>query len=189
MKLRNIFISGIVSLLAACSQGNQPDKNATNAATATPLSATELTEKVKNLDMRLNEIEISNIINDHSSVVLDPASSGFLRLDAESGIGTFAVSMADVRQFGDSLKVRVNFGNLLGVDVSGVHLKLRYGKRKKEENYSSWQASLHETEVDLTDDLLAGHWNPVLITLPGIAQADFGYLKIAASTNQIKLIK
>ena len=128
--------------------------------------------------------------HDYSSVQLDPAQRGYGRVDAN--VGTFAVSLTDVRPFADSVRVRLNVGNLSAATFNGAKLVLKYGRRMptgSEPDFANaltdWQLGLQTKEESINERLLPGHWNPVQVTLPGIQPKDFGYLEVSVTTNQI----
>jgi len=128
----------------------------------------------------------------YTSTVLDPAQAVFMRLDAN--VGTFAVSLGDVRQFADGVRIQLNLGNLSSVTFAGATLQLKYGRRMPvpvDANYGTrlleWSKSLRDKQETVTARLLPGHWNPVQIVLPGIEAKDFGYLQVSMSTNIIAM--
>jgi hypothetical protein len=55
------------------------------------------------------------------------AQTVYMCLDAN--VGTFAVSLADVRPFADGVKIRLNLGNLSSVTFAGATLALKYARR------------------------------------------------------------
>lgn len=128
----------------------------------------------------------------YQSAEFDPSEPAFQRID--SNTGSFAVSVDDVAQFGDGVRVRLNLGNLSSATYAGATLTLRYGPRAPpgtaEDFYSKyleWDKALKSKEQTITADLRPGRWNPVPIILPSIDQKDFGYLEVKVATNQIKL--
>lgn len=62
------------------------------------------------------------------SATFDPASGeGFFRLD--TSIGSFAVSVQDVKPHADGVKVRLHVGNLTTATVNGGTFKVKWGLR------------------------------------------------------------
>ena len=129
----------------------------------------------------------------YKSAEFDPAEPGFQRIDAN--YGSFAVSLGDVRQFADSVKVRLDIGNLSSATFTGVKLILRYGPRPPEfgathwsERYNAWQTGLKSREQTLVESIRPANWNPVQIVLPGIEEKQFGYLEVKIETTVIQLL-
>jgi hypothetical protein len=162
-----------------------------------------LSRELQQLQSKVAELErtvaLQGILGDsyrdaHKAAMFDPsASAGFSRVDAN--LGTFAVSMQDVRPYGDGIRVRANLGNLTSATFDGVELSVTWGARSPyastdtvtAEVYEAWRASLRETTVRLTDNLRPGHWNPVSFLLPATDLRHFGYIEVGIVTDRISL--
>lgn len=197
--MRCILLICASALLCSCAQPAPPDQSA---------AIQDLKNQIAALNQRLNSADAaikghsSGILelqgwrysHDYSSVQLDPAQRGYGRVDA--GVGMFAVALTDVRPFADSVRVRLNVGNLSAATFSGAKLTLKYGRRMpngSEPDYaaawSAWSAGIQTKEESITEHLLPAHWNPVQVTLPGIQPKDLGYLEVSISTDQILMYK
>jgi hypothetical protein len=122
----------------------------------------------------------------------DPAEASYQRIDAN--VGTFAVSLDDVRPFADGVRVTLKLGNLSSATFNGAKLSLSYNKRmpaQGAENYaneiSTWFGSLKTQEQTISSALQPGRWNPVHVVLPAIEPKDFGYLSVSIETDQLSL--
>lgn len=150
-----------------------------------------------------NEIDIAflkeNKVPAYNRAIFDPSQSSFQRIDAV--IGTFAISIQDVKSHADGVKVRLHVGNLTSATFNGGVFKARYGPRipslySKDpkwsrfiEQYDKIKDRFREKEVPFTVDLQPGVWNELNISLPGISPQDFGYLELSLETNTISLVK
>jgi hypothetical protein len=162
-----------------------------------------LAEEVKQLKARLDLLELKALLqstidllkSSYSAAEFDPTDSSFQRLDAISGVGSFAVSVNDVRDFGDGVRVFVRLGNMTAATIVGATLKLTYGPRKPaweaSPEYSArldeWKANLKEKDEVINANLRPGSWNPVTVTLPDLDQKNFGYLQMKIETKTISL--
>jgi hypothetical protein len=79
--------------------------------------------------------------------VLDPASPSYQCIDGI--LGTFAVSIENVRRFADGVKVTINLGNLSSATHTDSKLNLRYGRRMPDDfaKYDAWETTLQTREV------------------------------------------
>ncbi len=129
----------------------------------------------------------------YKNATFDPASSeGFSRLD--TSVGSFAVSIQDVRPHADGVKVRLHIGNLTTATILGGTFKVKWGPRVPEEkdwltHYEDWNKALKEKEMNFMDELKPGTWNNVTLTLPGIRPDQFGHLELSMDTDRISLLR
>ena len=131
----------------------------------------------------------------YKNATYDPAAGeGFSRLD--TSVGSFAVSIQDVRPHADGVKVRLHVGNLTTVTIKGGTFKVKWGPRMPASegedwltHYTDWEKTLKEKEVKFTDELRPGTWNNVTLTLPGIRPEQFGYLELSMNTERISLLQ
>jgi len=200
---RNIWFIGCCIVLTACTQTNTAASNTASQTGAAAIAKLQL--KVNRLESTVedNAASIAGINarlnvdeSQWSSADFDPMQPGFERIDALSGIGIFAVSVQDVRPFGDGVRVKLGLGNLLTATISGVSLKIKYGPREPSLtdpnfaiDFSKWQRAVQSESEGLTASLRPGSWNPVYINLPGIKPQNFGYISISISTKEIVLSK
>lgn len=151
----------------------------------------------KELTQVRSKLTMHEITQDaYKNATFDPASGeGFSRLD--TSVGSFAVSVQDVKAHADGVKVRLHVGNLTTASVNGGTFKVQWGTRMpsldgKEnwlDHYEEWQRSLKEKEVPFTEVLRPATWNNVTLTLPNTSPQQFGYMKLSMDTNQISLLQ
>lgn len=179
--MRTAITIGFVLILCGCDL---------TGATTTQLDAQsgrieELEKKVGQLENQVFFLELSK--NPFETASFDPAADeGFQRID--TSVGTFAVSVEEVKAHADGVKVRLSVGNLTSATVSGATFKVKWGARRGNENFVEWQKALGEKEQKVTEDLRPGTWNPVTLTLPGLPPDKFGYLELGMQTSQIRLV-
>jgi len=155
----------------------------------------QLSQKVAELEKRVNTLEGSVALNKAllsekqdkaDSVVLDPSSREFLRLDSETS--TFMIALTDASPYLNGYRIKMNVGNPSDAKFSDAKLKVTWGRAiKASDSYSVWLASLHEKEVTLTEDLLPGAWNPVSVDLIPCAPNELGYLVVSLETPSVLL--
>mgnify|MGYP005620225861 CR=1 FL=1 len=148
-------------------------------------------KRVQDLETKLWRQELR--YDSYKSASFDPAADeGFQRLDTT--VGTFAISLGEVKPHADGVKVQVLVGNLTTATISGGTFKVKWGPRmaKSEDqewaHYAAWEKTLTKKEHRFTEDLRPGTWNTVTLTLPGIPPERFGHLEIQMETNRIKLL-
>jgi hypothetical protein len=176
--------------LVAC-QPNASPTPPQNDALAARVSALESKLQAVSQEAATAQVGIYRIENRYADGVFDPSEPAFQRIDA-AGVVSFAVSVADVTQFGDGVKVKLNLGNLSSATVQGVILHITYGPRMPTEasaSFTAWQSSLKKKDADVTEALLPGNWNPVPVVLPGIDQKNFGYVELSIDAKTLVLHK
>ncbi len=182
-------------LLVACTQTPPPPPPSKPgepeaAALAARVAALEKEAQFLRQQSTKNVLDIQKLQYRYSEAEIDPSDPTFQRIDTE--VGSLAVSVADVSQFADGVKLKIKLGNLSAATISGVTLHVMYGPRKVGEADPAWQtwyAKLKNKNVDLTTPLLSGHWNPISIVLPGIEQKDFGYISVTMDATTISLVR
>jgi hypothetical protein len=154
----------------------------------------QLQQSTRSLLTRMASVEVTqNQANaKNASAIFDPTESGFQRID--SNLGTFVVSVQDVRQFADGVKVTVRLGNLSNTTFNGANLSIKYGPREPSsddekfvEKMETWEKAIQTKEEHIVRDLRPGFWNPVQIILPKIAQSDFGYMEVTIENSALSL--
>jgi Protein of unknown function (DUF3251) len=186
-------------LTSGCDQPQSPQSDK-NKITALEAKVKKLEDAVTVLQLQIETTEgrvslAESSIRDLEPAKLvefDPSVSSYQKLDGS--LGAFAVSVEDVRQFADGVRVTLNLGNLTSATYSGATLILEYGPRAPSEEEMKdpaaareWLGALQRKEENLTASLLPGRWNPVKVTLPKIDEKTFGYLSVRIRTNQISL--
>jgi len=163
-------------------------------------NVTELTSQVESLQKEVQELRTNLAIQEsmqdqYKSVTFDPAAGkGFSRLDTP--VGSFAVSIEDVKPYADGVRVRLHVGNLTTATVNGGTFKVKWGPRMPSlkdkdgaTHYLQWHKNLKEKEISFTEKLRSGTWNIVNLTLPGIPPQQFGYLELTMDTKEISLLQ
>lgn len=192
----------LISLVAiSCDPPQQTsanDKSAKSPASATnenmEQKVASLEASVKNLQTRVFSLELAS--HRFESGFLDPSDPAFARVDAASGLRSFAISITDVKPFGDGVQVTLRLGNPSTARFHGAKLTVSYGSREPQfgqanfpDKYAAWSNGLQKKQIDLSEDIKPGSWNPVTIALPGISADKFGYLNVSIDTNEIVLYK
>jgi hypothetical protein len=155
----------------------------------------EIDEKLAALEKRVTELEgtvqwykyeIDGKQDKTETVILDPSSREFQRLDSDSG--TFLVSLADASPYLNGYRINLDLGNPSNAKYSNAKLKITWGPAIKDfSKYDEWKASLHEKDVDITSNLEPGAWNHETIDLIPCSSNDLGYLKVSLQTPTVIL--
>lgn len=168
--MRRIVLFCASAFLFSCAQPSPPDQSGALQALKNQVAA--LTKRLDSNDVtlkghgsRIGELQIWQSSHDYTSIQLDPAQRGYGRVDAN--VGSFAVSLADVRPFADSVKVRLTVGNLSSATFNGAKLTLKYGRRMpngSEADYgaalAAWSASFQTKEESITEHPVARALEP-----------------------------
>jgi hypothetical protein len=191
--------TGVVISLAACAvslAACQPNQSPT-AQAAPQMQNDALVARVAALETKLQavleqatttDIGLTILQNQYASADFDPTEPAFQRIN--SGVATFAVSVQDVSQFGDGVKLKLNLGNLTAASIVGVTLHIAYGPRRpKGEGYYDWFNNLKKKDAEILETLVPGSWNPTTVVLPGIEPRNFGYVSISIDSKTISLRK
>jgi hypothetical protein len=216
-------------LITACGKppiqsGTAPPPAENPAGADQPVTLKKLDEELRILQLKLTTytLDQSNQLlarvvpleeRTHAKAAFDPTDTSYQRIDAPKGFGSFAISVRDVRDFGDGIRIKLNIGNPSSAGFSNMKLKLTYGPRwhpseaqqpsagaslaetekameaseKRLDEIDAWTKSLQTKDVTLTEYVRPAYWTPVLVTLPGIRAAQFGYLDVSIETNVINL--
>ena len=146
----------------------------------------------------MGEMEILKAIAPltYKSANFDPNDSTFQRID--TGIGTFAISIQDVKPHANGVKVRLHVGNLTTATINGGTLKVQYGP-KYPPTEAGWSAlaeyfkknkdKIGEKDIKFLERLQPGVWNNVTVSLPGISPQELGRLTLSMEITQISMIE
>lgn len=141
--------------------------------------------RIEKLDERVLDLEIQDAIGRLQQVDLSPGDDGYSLLKIDLGVIT--VSIDDVKPFATGSKVLLKFGNPLNADLLNVRFDLSWGK--KEGGLSVVETAKKKT-VTLTNELKAGAWTRVWVTLENHPSNDLGFVRIEnLSCGTIKLLK
>src|SRR6185436_9025943 len=154
----------ILALLAACDNPSGVASTTTNEELERVSS--EAVALRKELTQMMAELELlkRSVSRAHAQIRLnaprykaefDPSESSYQAVD--SNLGRFAVSVEDVRQFADGVRIKLNLGNLSSATYNGATIKISYGPRaptdSNGESADAWLNSLQEREVPVTTKL------------------------------------
>lgn len=128
-----------------------------------------------------------------SVVVFDASSEGFQRVDTD--LASFAVSIADLKPYGDGTKLTINIGNISGADFDGVKLKLRCGRRLPAgedgspnlEDVDKPQYQPIEKEHNVLSRVKSGSWNPNSVILPNVKPDELDFVSVGVEVSQVYL--
>jgi uncharacterized protein YerC len=181
------------AVLVGCNQHDAPAASAREPDAQSTAKLADLEERIKFLeDGELATVgRLESLEDRYNSQDFDPTDSTYQRVDARYGFGSFAISVHDVRAFGDGVRLTLHVGNLTTAGFYGVKLRLKYGPRSPHgsESFTAWKESIKSKDIALTEEIQAGHWTPVTVTLPGIAPDHFGYLNVSVDTDTISLLE
>lgn len=163
-------------------------------------SRDELSSQVlkANLKVSFLELRLKFLANEEEGS-LDPAEKGFAVVKANNG--HFLVTCDDVAPYGDGQKVTIRIANPYNMTFNGFSIAARYGPRapampsgadsetseKWSAAYDTWQKSLREKQLSLTDDLRPGRWNRVVMILAPAKADEVGFIGIKISTDRVTL--
>ena len=178
----------------------------------------DATKKIAELTVRLDaaestisdtSIKVMGLDHPYASPMFDPMEKGFQRVDTD--IGTFLVSLKNVQQYADGIKVTLSIGNIQSITYTNIRIFGKYGLRwpslpksspneTKEDRasrlqewrsaYAKHQSSLKDFSVTLTEKIRPGNWNSsIIVTLPNVKASDFGYLQLSLEGSQVEMFK
>lgn len=181
-------------VLAACAAPK--DQSAENGAKQFEAKLAVLETRISDFETVVRRAEILRKLDhdQYKTATFDPTDGSFQRLDPADGYGSFAVSVQDVRPFGDGVRVTLNLGNPWFISYNNVELKVTYAPRIPDledanfaEAYDGWEKTKKTKEETVLKKLEPGSWNPVQVTLPGIKADQFGYMEVSVETASISL--
>lgn len=141
-------------------------------------------------ELSLYQFELGQKQQRYDTVLLDPSSHGFQRLDTDTA--SFLVSVQNIVPYINGYKLTVNIGNPTTATFSGITIKIRWAKaydwhQFSTSSYAVWQKSIQEKSFPVTDDLRPGSWNSVDLLLLPAAADDLGYLELSMTTSTTSL--
>jgi hypothetical protein len=157
-----------------------------NPAPSTSQAPDDLEKRIRDLQAQVWKLETT--LSRHDSAIFDPAAEpAFQRLN--SSMGTFAVSVNDIRAHADGARVRLDVGNLTTATYKGAVFSVKWGTRfdSTTMKYLEWWETVRETKHKANIDLRPGAWNKVTLTLPGVPPEKLGYLELSMETDVISL--
>lgn len=155
-----------------------------NAAEAAEFDS--VNKSVNELFGRVMGLELAK--DRHKTAVLDPSNTNSFAF-VDSPIGTFLVVLQDVSAYADGVRVRLYVGNLTTAAINRVGFKVRWGPRMPkvgDQAMVTWEKSLLEKNIFLTDELRPGSWNNVSLDLAGLPPEKLGYVELEMETTHIR---
>jgi hypothetical protein len=144
-------------------------------------------------DMRLQLLRLSVKGDMYKSISIDTSDKGFQRLD--TSLGSFLVSVNDVKPYSNGYKLVLNVGNPYSASFKGITIKAKWGpafdskvSESDEKYYENWQKSFREKEETMTDELKPGTWNVLTLILSPAKAEDLGLIELSMSVSQTSLM-
>jgi hypothetical protein len=128
----------------------------------------------------------------YKQATFDPAADeGFSRL--ETNVGTLLVSLEQVEQRADGVRIPLHVGNLTSAAITGGTITAVGGQRfavntdDRAAAHTAWRESLRTVKAPLVRDLRPGVWNEVGVNLPDLPLSEFGHLEVTIATDRVSL--
>ena len=139
------------------------------------------------LDLMLAETRISNKLPFRKEAAIDLNSTGYSRVDTDSG--TFFVSVHNAVPYLDGYKVELSIGNPSSATFTDARLKARWGRAydPNDPNTQQWEAALHSREYPISSHLMAGRWTNFEIVLPSTRPEETAYVEVSLQTPKVIL--
>ena len=186
MKRRYIVLSLIPLFCGACDQ--PVDSTKQEHLKNLEHEVTDLKTRVDKLDGETTRLqsELDAEKARYSSVIFDPSSKGYQRLNTTSG--SFLVSLKDVQPYADGYNLKLAIGNLSSAEYSGFILTAKWNKSFDKFTPEDWGKLQKEKTFNYTEKLLSGSWNTVSLILSPAQKEELGYIEISMATDQVMLI-
>jgi TolA-binding protein len=145
------------------------------------------------VDQLNNQLSQSSQNNDeHETADFDPVTDqGYQLLDI--GIGRVMVVVQNITPFADGARVELLIGNPNAVTIDGLQGQITYGpslsKIQAGMSIDEWNKAQRTTPTQITNAILPGRWNEVLVTLPGVSTNELGRIRLKLVGNQVRLMR
>lgn len=187
--------SVLVALAVGCSQKPAEDKSAAQVEALKQQVAT-LSQQLQQAQQsaialagRVSMLELWRSIDASNSAELDPTSKSYGV--AKTNLGNLLISVDNVSPYADGYKLRLMVGNPNMVTFDGAKLKVQWAEKPRwgDKNFDSvkWSASIQQKDVDITNNILPGTWNPVEVVISPATAAQTGYLAVTATLDKLSL--
>jgi len=149
---------------------------------------TELKNKVDKLNGETTRLwfELDAEKDRYSSILFDPSSKGYQRLDTSSG--SFLVMLKDVQPYADGYKLKLHIGNTSSAEYSGFTLTAKWRKSFDKLTSEDLSKPQNEKTFNYTEKLLPGSWNTVSLILSPAQKEELEFIEISMSTDRVMLI-
>ncbi|MDO5506392.1 MAG: DUF3251 domain-containing protein [Pseudoxanthomonas suwonensis] len=105
---------------------------------------------------------------------LQPGDTGYSTVRYDLGVLT--VELADISAYANGSKASIKFGNPLASTVTGLKIKLEWGKTDEDGVVDNDSAK--SKQLTLTEPLLSGSWTTVPVVLEGVPPAELGFVRV-----------
>jgi outer membrane murein-binding lipoprotein Lpp len=167
--------------LSACQPSAQNQQEITQLRSQVEGLSAELTAVRADITALKAELASQQLIASFGkSALLRPSDEGYSTVPFDLGVLT--VQLADVEPYANGSRVSLKFGNPLASDISGLKIKLRWGKRGEEGNPNATNNN-REKEFTLTQIIRAGAWTTVPLVLDSIPPADLDFVVVSDATH------
>ena len=144
-----------------------------------------------NYDQRLQALEMSDRVRERKWIMLDPTTKSYQRID--TSIGSLLVSVKSVTPYLDGYKETLAIGNPTSMDFNGFQVSCKWGAsftytNGVVSNYEEVQNSQKTKDLQPTDVLLRGYWNPVELTIAPATADEIKNLRISINPDNISLL-
>ena len=133
----------------------------------------------ENLDARLQTL-------DRNTIVLNPASNAYQRID--SNTGTFLIAVEKFETISNGFRLHLNIGNPNYADYKDFKLKLLWGKKWDKgymTKYEDWRRSLQGAQFTFQGNLQKGTWTPLDVDL--VPAQDIQYIECQLEVSGVQL--
>lgn len=172
--VRTIFFAAAFAIIAAgCGLSVSPSNRDESADIRQELES--LKGQLEELKSKQAQDDIDRLLKDFDQIAfLKPGDSGYSTIGYDLGVLT--VELADISAYANGSKASLRFGNPLASTVTGLKIKLDWGKT--DENGIADKDSAKTKQLTLTDPLLSGSWTTVPVVLEGVPPTELGFVRI-----------
>lgn len=187
LRMKPEFTLILLFLSGGCTQPPQPADTKSGDVKTLHQQIEEVKNKLDNLEKQTTRLrfELDAEKTKYDSIVIDPSSKGYLRLD--SSTGSFLVSLRDVQPYADGYKLKLNIGNPTSATYSGFALDVKWNKSFEKFSSQDWDNAQHEKTFKFAEKLMPGSWNTVFLTLSPAQKEELEYIEISMTTDQVIL--
>jgi hypothetical protein len=190
-----VLSAGLVSCLADCA--TKPDQQQAQRIEAIDLRLKIAEELIKSLEtdtksLNSDVFKLQLSSEPFKTAEFDPGGpGGYGRIDATGGY--FLVVLENATPYVDGFRVTFRVGNPSSVTFDGLKVHAKWGPRADMKdpkfNWTAWQESMREKDIDLPDTLRAGAWNRVSFVLSPAKPEQFGYVALSLDTNKVSFAR
>jgi len=127
---------------------------------------------------------------DKKSVVLDPTSKEFQRIDTNTGV--FLISVDKLEKIDDGYRLALNVGNPNYADYRDFSIQLLWGDKwdgGRIKSYEQWRSSLKGAEYSFQGALKKGQWSRVEVDIAPADSSQLGYIECRMAVLSVEMQK